>query len=343
MNLAWDITVDNEADTRNSQTVFITDNATFFSAGGGTCPSAVPNVTDLTAGIICTVGPDSTLTVTVRKPFGPAATCAEQTINNTATIRLNNAQGKLLGPNNGVVGGGPATEFAIAGDPSKCNGTIAVKKVRDPGAAFAADGTPFGGTIDGTSWSGFITFGGVTTPKSVNAGSHSVVENTPGNGWVLVGYQVLTNSSTTAACSTNPANYSKSAGNAVTATVTTGQLTLVCVMNTRASTPTVTPDCPNCTPLIVSTPTPTSTPVRPTNTPVNTPVPPSAVPTTPLEAVAGETTPGPGALSTPIAPSAGTGISGSGSSFNGFLALIGIVILGSGMALMAAGRRGKRN
>ncbi|MEO6044391.1 MAG: hypothetical protein ABIQ47_10775, partial [Tepidiformaceae bacterium] len=278
-------------------------------------------------------------------PYTNAQVCSDQIVTNTVRA-TSDTQGEItITPGFSNV----ATHTFPTARTDCTNGTIAVKKVRDPGASSAADGTPFGGTIDGASWSGFITFGGVTTPKSVNAGSHSVAETAPGGGWVLVGYQVFTNSSTTATCSTDLRSYSKSALNEVTGAVTTGQLTLVCVMNTKASPPPITQDCTTCAPLIVSTPTPTPTPTptAPAATPVNTstatntPIPPTATKTT-VDAVAGEKTPGPAAKSTPIAPSTGGGISGSGSSLTGVLAFIGIAILGAGMALMAAGRRRKQ-
>ena len=171
-------------------------------------------------------------------------------------------------------------------------------------------------------------------------------ETRNGTDWTPVGYAFLANWNSDTACPAGKASYTSGL-----VPVVANQLTLVCVMNTKASPPPITQDCTNCTPLIVSTPTstptPSPTPTAPAATPVNTstatntPIPPTATKTT-VDAVAGEKTPGPAALSTPIAPSTGSGISGSGSSLTGFLALLGIAIVGAGMALMAAGRRQTR-
>jgi len=93
-----------------------------------------------------------------------------------------------------------------------------------------------------------------------------------------------------------------------------------------------------CTPLVVTTPTPT--PIPPTVVPTPTVAPPTATPTnTPAEAVAGEKTPG--ALATPLPPSTGTGGPESSAS-NLFLALIGLLALSGGLAVLGAGMRARR-
>ncbi len=109
--------------------------------------------------------------------------------------------------------------------------------------------------------------------------------------------------------------------------------------------------CTNCTNVTPTPTTPTSTPTAtPTNTPTSTP---TATPTkgqstdpgtkatpTPVDAVLGEKTPGPGAQSTPLAPSTGSGMfGGNGGSANIAFALMGLIALGGGLTIMAFGKR----
>jgi hypothetical protein len=65
-------------------------------------------------------------------------------------------------------------------------------------------------------------------------------------------------------------------------------------------------------------------------------LPPAATPT-PIDEVLGEVTPGP----TPAAPSAGTGMASGGSPMNMMLALLGLLTITAGGALMAAGRKSR--
>jgi len=276
--------------------------------------------------------------------YSNSLACSDQTVRNTVTASFGAAAPITMGVTSG--GSNVATNTFPTTRTDCNNGAIAVKKVRDGNAGSPADGTFFIGTIDGGTWSNSITFDGVTVPLSVSNTNHTVLESTPTNDWTLVGYLVIPNSSTTASCSTKSKDYTKTAS--ISAPVVTGQLTLVCVMNTKAA-PQPTPPlvCTNCFPIILTTPVPTTTAVPPTATPV----PPTATvkptekpevkPTEPVDNVAGEKTPG--ALSTPIAPSTGSGLAGTAASFNGFLALIGIAILGGGIALVAASRRHDRN
>ena len=317
----------------------------------GTCAIAGNGLSFSCTGLTAPANGSLVITVTM-SAYTNSQSCSDQTVSNTVTASFGAAAPIAIGVTSGA--SNVATNTFSTNRTDCNNGTIAVKKVRDPGASSPADGSLFSGNIDGPTWGSPITFGGVTTPLSVAPGNHNVAETAAGGGWILVGYRVITNSSTTAVCSTDRRDYTTGAAS-VTAAVATGQLTLVCVMNTKAApppppTPTpFTPFIPFVPPLVLTTPTPTATPVPPTATPTATVKPtekpevkPTEKPTVkPIDNVLGEKTPG--ALSTPIAPSAGSGIAGAAGSINGFFALLGIAILGAGMALMAAGRRKDRD
>jgi len=120
------------------------------------------------------------------------------------------------------------------------------------------------------------------------------------------------------------------------------------------------PNCPVFTPTPTSTPTGTATPTTPTTTttttptttttatvpagtatpasPTNPPASPSTTAPTLTSTVSGERTPGPGSP-TPVAPSTGNGAVLGGSSATGLLAALGLVVLSSGLAVIAMGRR----
>jgi hypothetical protein len=155
------------------------------------------------------------------------------------TIKVGNDECELVGVDVGALaqatsGGddGPDCKVTITnkkGTPEP-KGKIVVKKVKDPEAP-AADGSEFTGNIDGTTSWGPITFGGSTgLIGNISVGNHSVTETGTENGWTPLGYKVYTNSSDTALCSTDPADYDDD--NTAVA-VAANQTTLVCVMNTK--------------------------------------------------------------------------------------------------------------
>lgn len=129
----------------------------------------------------------------------------------------------------------------------------------------------------------------------------------------------------------------------VNVSVGLGENVLVTFVNDRQTTPTPTPTLPpGTTP--TNTPTPvveTPTPVDPTNTP--DPEDPTATPT-PIDEVEGEITPGaspsPDAAATPIPPASGTGTFGGNAGSSMMMALLAFLMITSGAAVLALGRRG---
>ncbi|MBI4872339.1 MAG: hypothetical protein HY814_12325, partial [Candidatus Riflebacteria bacterium] len=169
-------------------------------------------------------------------------------------------------------------------------GRLIIKKVNDGGAP----GESF--TADITSGAQDIAFS-ATSPsaaQSLASGTYTVSEDAK-SGYTYKGWSVGAGD---VSCPGTPANSSTAAS----ATVNNGQTTTLCFYNQKpgpgpSPTPTQ-PVIPTCTSCIgESTPTPVP--------PATITVPPAATPRV-VETVAGERTPGPGALSTPIAPSTGT-------------------------------------
>ena len=113
----------------------------------------------------------------------------------------------------------------------------------------------------------------------------------------------------------------------------TGQTYIVTFTNTKII---IIPECIVGCFTILETPTP----VLPTPTATPTARPTEKPKETVTEIVAGEKTPGPGAISTPIAPSAGTGATASGSGTDSILlGIAGLIIASGGLIMVSASRR----
>jgi hypothetical protein len=131
----------------------------------------------------------------------------------------------------GEFSGGPGSPKSAA---ATTVASLIVQKVADPDGA-AADATTFSGTANPGSptsaptlnW-GPIAFGASQTISwSVSVTDVDLSEPSPGNGWTLVGFDLV---ASTAACSTDPDDYGS--GNNIVS-ITTGQTKKVCVMNTK--------------------------------------------------------------------------------------------------------------
>jgi hypothetical protein len=189
---------------------------TALFVGSGGC-----NVTVPTGGLVITIAIDKA---------GSNSTCAAIDTDNTVAARFLASTGDTIGT---AIGGSVVAHHTIAAGGVECdNGNIVVKKVRDPNGA-AADSTPFGGKIDGSTGWGTILIGGSTSPISVPADDHVVTETTLSNGWTTVGFALA---DTNHDCPTAASSYTGNAAS-LTATVTTENTTYVCVMNTAEVTP----------------------------------------------------------------------------------------------------------
>jgi hypothetical protein len=216
-------------------------------------------------------------------------------------------------------GGGGST-------PDPESGTIYIKKVtvNDPGTTgFTADITT-NGSVGAATDRPFSVGSPYTHPVTGHAATDdfTVTEDAPGTNWAVTGKIVLSgaNASCPAAGSGDWVTTSPSSAdvpNLASTNVT------VCFRN-EYTPPIIT--------IFIPTPTPSPTP-SPSPAPTLEPTPEP----TPIDEVLGEVTPGP----TPAAPSAGTGMAAGGSPMNMMLALLGLLTITAGGALMAAGRKSR--
>jgi len=175
--------------------------------------------------------------------------------------------------------------------------------------------------------------GPISKYEMANQNGQTVTEtNVPAN-WAVNGYTVKADADGTGTCSSTE-NY---VGTSAAVPAGSGNY-LVCIRNTYTPPPPPLNPCPDgCQAIILNVPTPT--PVPPTVVPPTpTVAPPTATPTK-VSVVLGEKTPG--AVATPLAPSTGSGPDDGGASTNLFLALIGILSLSGGLALLGYGRRAR--
>lgn len=150
----WNITVANSAD--QALAVFVKDaGATYQGATGGTC-TATAGVTDMTAGIVCSVNANSTLSISVTKSM-PKATCEGTDVSNSAQIWFGRTgEGEPDWP----VDGGTFQD--LGKNTELCNRQVTVTKYYQ-----YVDGTPFSGataadrptfTMTPNPWTGLGTY-----------------------------------------------------------------------------------------------------------------------------------------------------------------------------------------
>ncbi|MGE5595317.1 MAG: hypothetical protein ACM3S1_04700, partial [Hyphomicrobiales bacterium] len=107
-------------------------------------------------------------------------------------------------------------------------GSLKVTKVAAPGSVTDTT-TEFSGKVDSADW-GPIGIDETTPPIALDAGTYTVTETAPANGWSTVGFYLAPSS--TAGCSTDPNDYTGHPAS-IDATVSSSATTLVCVMNQK--------------------------------------------------------------------------------------------------------------
>jgi len=157
----WTINITSTADS--AVAVFVKDDgATYQGATGGSC-SATAGVTDMTAGIVCSVNANDTLKITVTKPM-PKATCEGTDVSNDAQVWFGR---EGVGEPDWSVKGGTFED--LGKNTELCNRDIRVVKFFQN-----YDGTPISGYVPTSA--DYPTF--TLTPNPwTNSGTYTIVDD----------------------------------------------------------------------------------------------------------------------------------------------------------------------
>ncbi|MCC6961078.1 MAG: hypothetical protein IT301_14620, partial [Dehalococcoidia bacterium] len=158
----WTINITSTADS--AVAVFVKDDgATYQGATGGSC-SATAGVTDMTAGIVCSVNANSMLKITVTKPM-PKATCEGTDVSNDAQVWFGRAADTEK-PDWSVDG---KTFEDLGKDTKLCNRDIRVVKFFQN-----YDGTPISGYVPTSADYPAFT---MTPNPWTNSGTYTIVDD----------------------------------------------------------------------------------------------------------------------------------------------------------------------